>query len=275
MKRPFIFLALMAILLCSCHSTRKIQSPVVVASRDTVNAVSPVLTNHAKEDSILFIKGIYQSMQANRINFTSFSGKIDLDYEDGNGNKYNVNAHVRMYKDSVIWLSITAILGIEGLRVLITADSVKVLDKQNKVYKARSISFLQELTALPLDLPALQDLLIGNPVFLDPNIRSYSRSGTAISLYSQNTFFTNLTTINEADKLLQSSKLDDLDLQKNRTCYLTWSDYENKKGVNFPQKRNIHIIEKAKLDIKMDYKQYEFNEKLSFPFSVPKNYDQN
>ena len=180
-----------------------------------------------------------------------------------------------MYKDSVIWVSITAILGIEGLRAYITADSVKILDKQNKKYIARSVSYLQEVTALPLDLKSLQNLLIGNPVFLDSNIISYVKSANTISLLSIGSFFKNLFTIGEADKLTVSSKLDDQDLLRNRTCYLTYTDYENKKGVNFSTKRSISVSEKEKLDIKLDFKQYDFNETLSFPFSIPKNYKQN
>ncbi|HEV7781531.1 MAG TPA: DUF4292 domain-containing protein [Chitinophagaceae bacterium] len=265
-------------LFCSCRSTKKIQT--AVAKKDTAAIVMSLPPDHGKEDSIAFIKEIFQGIGKNYIDFTTFSGKIDLDYEDADGKKYNVNAHVRMYKDSVIWISITAILGIEGLRVLITPDSVKLLDKQNKIYMPRSVSFLQEVTALPLDLATLQDLLLGNPVFLDSNIISYSRSGNTISLQSNGTFFKNLFTIGESDKLVQTSKLDDIDMLRSRTCYLTYSDYEDKKGpdgyrVNFSTKRTIHVAEKKKLDIKMDFKQIDFNEKLSFPFSVPKNYEQN
>lgn len=40
----------------------------------------------------------------------------------------------------------------------------------------------------------------------------------------------------------------------------------------FAQKRSITVAEKKTLEIKLNYKQYEFNETLSFPFSVPKNY---
>ncbi|MBC7874498.1 MAG: DUF4292 domain-containing protein [Ferruginibacter sp.] len=262
-------------LLYSCRSAKSIQT--AIAKKDTVITLAVVPPDHAKEDSVAFIKQVYKEVLGNHIGFTTFSGKIDLDYEDAEGKRYNVNAHLRMYKDSVIWLSITAILGIEGLRVYITPDSVKILDKQNKIYTRRSVSFLQEVTALPLDLPALQDLLIGNPVFLDSNIISYSKNGNTISLQSNGSFFKNLFTLGEADKLMQSSKLDDLDLQRNRTCYLTYTDYEDKKGpdgsrVNFATKRSIHVSEKKKLEIKLDFKQVDFNEKLSFPFNVPKNY---
>lgn len=261
-----------ACLFCSCRSTRKIQT--AIAKKDTVE-VKVIPVENLKEDSLAFIKKNYNSILTNRISFTTFSAKIDVDYEDADGKKYNVNAHLRMYKDSIIWVSITAILGIEGLRAYITPDSVKLLDKQNKVYITRSVSYLKEVTALPLDLRSLQDLLVGNPVFLDSNIISYSKSASSISLQSNGDFFKNLFTIGEADKLIQSSKLDDKDQMRNRTCYLTYDDYEDKKGVNFSTKRSINVSEIKKLDITLDFKQYGFNETLSFPFSIPKNYKQN
>ena len=272
MNKLFILVALAICFFCSCRSTKKIQT--AIAQKDTVAiAVTPII--NPRKDSIEFIKETYSKVQSIRINFTTFSGKMDVDYEDVNGKKYKVNAHLRMYKDSVIWVSITAILGIEGLRAYITADSVKLLDKQNKIFIARSVSYLQEVTALPLDLTSLQDLLIGNPVFLDTNIISYTKSPNTISLLSSGTFFKNLFTVGEMDKLTISSKLDDQDELRNRTCYLTYADYENKKMKNFATKRTISVSEKGKLDIKLDFRQYDFNETLSFPFNVPKNYKRN
>jgi Domain of unknown function (DUF4292) len=257
---------------CSCRLTKKIQT--AITPKDTVIVVTAPVINH-KEDSVNFIRENYKQILSNHISYATFSAKIDVDYEDAEGKKYNVNAHIRMYKDSAIWVSITGPLGIEGLRAYITTDSVKVMDKQNKSYIARSVSYLQEVTELPLNLASLQDLLIGNPVFLDSNIVSYSKSADAVSLLSNGTFFKNLFTIGETDRLTQYSKLDDMDELKNRTCYLTYSDYENKKGVNFSTKREISVVEKKKLDIKLNFRQYDFNETLSFPFSVPKNYKRN
>ena len=79
----------------------------------------------------------------------------------------------------------------------------------------------------------------------------------------------------ESDMSLVHSKLDDADINRNRTADLTYSDYENKKGVPFSTKRRITVAEKTRLDIRMDFKQYDFNQEVSFPFSVPKNYDRN
>lgn len=265
----FTFFSATMLMMYSCRSTKKIQT--AIAKKDTVLADTPPVVN-LHDDSIVFMKENYHRIIANRIGFTSFSAKIDVDYQDADGKKYNVNAHIRMYRDSVIWLSITGPLGIEGLRAYISRDSVKLLDKQNKVYTARSVSYLQEVTELPLDLKSLQDLLVGNPVFLDSNIVSYSKAENTISLLSNGEYFKNLLTVSLAEKLVQISKLDDMDELKNRTCYLTYDDYENKKGVSFSAKRGISVAEKKKLDIKLNFRQYDFNETLSFPFSIPKNY---
>ncbi len=268
----FACLSLIAmVLFASCRSTRKIQT--VVAPKDSTSVALPKGMSH--EDSMNFISDTYHGIINNHIDFSSFSSKIEVDYEDGDGKKYDVTAHIRMLKDSVIWISVRAILGIEGLRAYITRDSVKLLDKQNNIYTARSVAYLQEVTALPLDLSSLQDLILGNPVFLDSNIVSYTQTNEIITLLSTGDFFKNLFTVNKDSKLVQSSKLDDLDELRNRTCYIAYSDYENKENVNFATKRHITVTEKKKLDIKLDFKQYDFNETLSFPFSVPKNYKRN
>jgi hypothetical protein len=269
--RILIILTLFILALVSCKPTKKIQT-AINTRKDTV-AVAVI--DHAKEDSIKFIQETYKNMLANHINYKTFSAKIDVDYIDADDKKYNVNAFIRMYKDSVIWVSIHAFLGIEALKALITKDSVKILDKQNKLYTRRSIEYLQDVSQLPVDLPTLQDLLIGNAVFLDSSILSYSRSGNTISLLSIGKIFKNLVTLNEGDKLIQRIKLDDIDELRNRTGDLSYSDYETKRGPNFATTRKITFAEKKKLDIRLDFKQYSFNEELTFPFTIPKNYKTN
>jgi len=272
MIRTAVIIFFLAGLLASCGPTKKIQT--AIAKKDTVAIIPPpVDTGH--DDSLAFIKEQFRGIKEKHIGFKTFSAKIDVDFRDAEGKKSSVTAHVRMAKDSLIWVLINGPLGIEGVRALITADSVKVLNKQDKTYSARSVSYLQEVTELPLDLHSLQNLLIGNPVFLDSNIISYQKDDDAVSLLSIGSFFKNLFTIAQADKTMQSSKLDDLDELRNRTCYLTYLDYEDKKGVMFSKERNINVAEKKKLDINLKFKQYEFNETLSFPFNVSEKYKRN
>ncbi|MER3499514.1 MAG: DUF4292 domain-containing protein [Chitinophagaceae bacterium] len=274
MMKTFFGIVMIIVLLAACRPTKKIQTAISKKNKDSVVTVVAD-PKKAALDSIYFIQNTYQHVLANHINFKTFAAKINVDYVDADDKKYNVNANLRMYKDSVIWVSVNAIFGIEGLRALITKDSIKILDKQNKLYTARSVEYLQEVTALPLNLSSLQDLLIGNPFFLDSNFVSYSKNGNTISLLSVGPYFKNLVTIDEINKLIERSKLDDVNELRSRTCDLTYSDYENKKGVNFATTRKITVAEKKKLDIRLEFKQYNFNEELSFPFSVPKNYKRN
>jgi outer membrane biogenesis lipoprotein LolB len=257
------------LLLASCRSTRKIQT--AISKKDTAT----LALERNREDSLRFIRNTLAQLDSNRIQFTTFNSKVNIDYKGGDGKKYDVNGNIRMYRDSAIWISANAILGIEAMRVLITKDSVKVLDKINKVYTARSMDYLQDITALPLDLPTLQQLIIGNPVFLDTTVASLTSTSSTISMLTIGMWFKNLLTINSNNKTIEHSKLDDVNIARNRTADLSYSDYENKKGPQFATKRRIVVTENKILDIKLDFKQYDFNQEVSFPFSVPRNYDRN
>jgi hypothetical protein len=268
--RIAIILVIAISCLASCRSTRKITT--AIAKKDSVTVVTAPSRSH--QDSVNFINETVGHLQAGRIDFTTFEAKLNVDYQGTDGKKYDVNGTLRMYKDSAIWISITVIFGIEGLRAYITKDSVKILNKQDKIYTARSVSYLQEITALPLDLHGLQDVLIGNPVFLDSNIISYSKTDNSVSLVSLGPWFKHLLTLN-AEGRIENSKLDDTDPTRSRTCNLSYSDYENKKGLPFSTNRRITVAEKSKLDIKLNFKQYDFNKPVNLPFSVPKNYKRN
>jgi hypothetical protein len=157
--------------------------------------------------------------------------------------------------------------------MLINKDSVFLLDKLNKTYLTRRIDYLQEISGLPLTLSALQNLLVGNPVFVD-SIVSYSNDNNSIALLSIGKSFKNLLSINGNENVLVNSKLDDLDITRSRTANLTYDNYENKKNRKFSSKRRISVSEKNKLDISLHFKQYEYNDDVNFPFSIPKNYKQ-
>src|SRR6188474_1173202 len=269
MSRLLLILIITALAVSSCRSTRKIQS-AIATKKDSVELKQPTSDPH--EDSIRLIKDSYNQLMRNRNEFETFSAKINTDYQGSDGKKYDVNVFIRMKKDSIIWISVNGALGIEGMRVLINNDSVRILNKLDKEYQVRSLEYLTEVAALPLDLRTVQELIIGNPVFLDTNIVSYSVDGSTISLLSEGQWFRHIISMNNNDHLVLHSKLDDVDVLRNRTCFLTYTEYENDKGVKFSTSRTISVTEKNKLDVKLKFKQYAFNETLSYPFSVPKNY---
>jgi hypothetical protein len=256
-------------LLASCRSTKRIQT--AISKKDT-SQIAVTGRPDSKADSMLFIKQVFNTIQTNKINFNTFSAKVKVDFEGNDGKKSDFNAFIRLKKDSVLWISINAALGIEAFRVMITPDSVKVLNKLDKVVQLRSVGYLQEVAKIPLSFTELQDLIVGNAPYLDSNIVSYKNEGTSISLVSIGELFKHFLTVSKNDFRIQHSKLDDVDNIRARTCDITYGDYQARNGVVFSTFRKITVSEKSKLDIEMQFKQFDFNEQLNFPFNIPKNY---
>ena len=253
-------------MLSSCRSTKKIQT--VIAKKDSV----AIAALNSSADSLVFMRNLYGKINATHINFNTFSAKVKVDFEGSDGKKNDFNAFVRIKKDSLLWVSINAALGIEAFRVLITPDSVKVLNKLDKVIQLRSVSYLREVTRIPLTFKDLQKLIIGNPLYLDSNIISYKQEGQSVTLISVGELFKHLLTVSSADYKPEHSKLDDVDNIRARTADIRYSKYENKNGINFSTLRKVTVSEKTKLDLELDFKQFDFNEELNFPFNIPRNY---
>jgi hypothetical protein len=276
------FLAVIAVFvalfggIAGCRSAKKIQKVIATpstAGKDTVTTVvtvAPPEDRHA--DSLKVIQQTMNGLVRNRIDFQTFSSRMKVHYEGSDGKDYEFNAFIHIKKDSMIWVSINAALGIEAFRLLITPDSVKILDKLKKIARLRSVSFLQEEVHLPVDFRTLQDLLLGNPIYLDTtNILFYKKDASGISLLSVGDLFKNYLTLNN-DNTIRHCKLDDVDPMRARTCDLTYGDYEQRDTLRFSTYRKISVAEKTKVDIELGYKQYKFNENLSFSFTIPKNY---
>lgn len=252
----------------SCRSTKKLQT--AVSRKDTLVTKAPA---PATNDSLKEVSDILKSLNKNRINFKTFSAKIKVDYEDYRGKQPDFNAFVRLYKDSVLWVSINAtFLSIEAFRILITKDSIIILNKLNKQVEYHTFNYIENIAHIPLNFSTLQDIIIGNPVYVGDSIVSYRKTENHILLGTVSEFYKNLLTISADNNLVEKSKLDDISVGQNRTADLSYGDYEKNDGFYFATNREISVVEKTKVDINLNYKQYDFNKELSFPFGIPKNY---
>ncbi|MDB5249476.1 MAG: hypothetical protein JWQ40_3870 [Segetibacter sp.] len=270
MRIATAFLGLI-IVMFSCRPAKKVQKIQEAISKVDTTAVIVVRENKTV-DSTRLIKDVYNKVIKNKIDFTTFNAKVRVGYSGKEGGD-EATAYIRLKKDSAIWLSLRGALGIEGFRVLITKDSVKVMNLLKKDVQYRTISYLQEVTALPFDFATLQDLVVGNPVFIDSNVISYKvNTNNELLVLMAGKFFKHLVTIDNTNYKVLHSKLDDIDEARNRTCDITFSGYENSAGIPFSTERNISVAEQSKLDISLNFKQYSFNQPLTFPFSIPKNY---
>ncbi len=259
-----------ALLFTQCRSGRMITK--AIAPKDSTK----IIVTKTAADSLALVESTRADIKKNYISYKTFSAKIKMDIEDNKGKKPDLLAVVRIIKDSAIWISVSAtILNLEVYRAYITKDSVVLLNKQDREVTYRSLDYLQEVTKIPFDFKTLQDLFVGNVVFFDDTRMTVKKYEDLTLAFSAGNLFKNLITINSGDKLLQHSKLDDADPNRSRTADFTYDGYSSSNGINFSTYREIVVSEKNKIDIRMNYKQFEFNKDLSLPFTVPKNYKRN
>ncbi|MBK7967166.1 MAG: DUF4292 domain-containing protein [Bacteroidetes bacterium] len=102
----------------------------------------------------------------NRLDSSAFkaewiSGKASVKTnQDGNETSFNIT--LRAKKDSVIWISISPLLGIEVARVMITPDSVMMLDRLHNQYQVNTFEAINKLLQLKVNFEIVQSLLYGN-----------------------------------------------------------------------------------------------------------------
>lgn len=264
----FIFFCSALFLGTGCNSTKVIAK--VIAPKDSVVVLAKDVYS---KDSMLLVSNTLENLNKNHIDFKTFSAKIKVEVEDSKGKQPDITATLRMVKDSAIWISLTAtFLNLEAYRVLITKDSVILMNKQEKEVQYRSLDYLQEVTQIPFDFKAIQDILLGNPVFFSQKNATFKKLEDFILASSVGDDFKNLLTLSSNNNLLLQSKLDDVDVNRNRTASISYDDYVNSNDQFFSTRRQLIISEKNRIDIRLIYKQFEFNKELSVAFSVPKNY---
>lgn len=261
---------ILAVFVIACKPVKKVQSiQTAMGKKDTAQTI--VVKESAKVDSAALVKEIMSKVMSSKIDFNTFKSKIKVDYEGPNESQH-VTAYIGIKKDSVILIKIVGPLGIVGLEVKITRDSVVLVNKVDKWVKRKSVNYLQDVSEIPFNFSTLQDIIIGNPVFLNSNMVSYQSGARYLTVLMVGDLFKHLVTLDKSDFKVLHSKLDDIDVQRNRTCDITFGNYELKNGRYFSTYRKIAVAEKSKLDINLDFKQYSFNEPLSYTFEVPKNY---
>jgi hypothetical protein len=253
-----------------CRSTKSLQTAISKKDTSVANNGSIIKDSatgkSAAEEALL-------ALNKNKIDFQTFSAKAKVQYEDHYGKQPDFNAFLRLKKDSVIWVSISAtFLGIEAFRLFITPDTLILLNKLDKTVEYHPFSYIESFAHIPMDFTLLQKILIGNPVYVGDSIVSYRQTENHILIGTVGAFFKNLITLSTGNNHLERIKLDDKNISQNRTAALLYGGYEKNTGFDFATDREINVSEKSKVDVSIEFKQYEFNKELSFPFAIPHNY---
>jgi hypothetical protein len=268
MKKGFYILGLV-LFLVSCSTYRKVQViKDALSINDSTNAA--LLAKKPKVDSAAIIKGILNKIDLAKIDFTTMNAKFKVDYETlKNADNYIVNVSIQ--KDKAIYITVRGAMGVIGLKALINKDSVVLIYPLSKKVERKPLSYLQEVIKIPFTYATVEDLVVGNPIFMNAtNIISYKNNNGKLQVGLMGAIFKNLIILNEDNTKILHLKLDDVDINQHRTCDISYSDHTNYGKFQFPQYRDISIAANNKLEIHMEVKEFGFDEPLKYTFAIPK-----
>ncbi len=98
--------------------------------------------------------------------FRYYSARANVHVELPDGNK-NFKAVLRMAQDSAVWVSVVPLLGIEMARVLLTPDSLQIIDKLANQYFQGDTAQARAKFGINPGMDLLQQALLGRAMGLD------------------------------------------------------------------------------------------------------------
>ena len=87
---------------------------------------------------------------------------MNIQAEENDMTYNDLSGQLRMRKDSIVWLSVTATMGVEVMRAKVSNDSIWVLNRLEKTYLAEPLDTISAQLGMPLSLPLVQTLLLDN-----------------------------------------------------------------------------------------------------------------
>ncbi len=260
---------ILVLLTAACANVKKVQ---VIQDALAVKVVpdAAALAEKARQDSILMVKGIVTNIANTKIGFSTMNAKLRIDYETSK-NKDSYIANLSIQKDSCMYITIRGAMGVIGLKAFINKDSIVLIFPLSKKTERHPLSYLQEVIKIPLSYQTIEDLVVGNPIFMDSiDLISYKVMNERLQVSLMGKLFKNLMILSEDNSKLVELKLDDVDMTKHRTCDINYSEHTLVKNIQFPLNRTISINAQTKLDIGMEFKEFNFDEPLKYTFTIPK-----
>lgn len=269
-QQKYLF-GLLIILGTSCATFKKVQVIQDALSKNDTTR-NQFITEIKKVDSMAIVKDILSKISGAKLDYTTMNARIKVENESPENSDTYI-ANVSMIKDSQIYITIRGAMGVIGIKAFIKKDSVIILYPLNKIKSIdkKPISYLQEVIKIPFTFYTLQDLILGNPIFMDSSsIVSYKSNNDKFQVSLLGKLFKNLVILNNDNSKVIHLKLDDIDVYQHRTCDIFYSNHVNVGQYQFPLNRTISVVAQQKLEIRMEVKEFSFNEPVKYTFAIPK-----
>lgn len=213
-----------------------------------------------------------QLLRSKDLSFNTLSVKAKARL-DISGSKNNVSMNIRMEKGKQIWVSITALAGIEVARALITPDSVKVRNNIQGVYLKQPFSYLHKYADKQITFDWLESILSGNTIadFLNGESTIEEENGIWMLQGEREKLAYKMM----FDGLLKITETNINDTHTGKALKVQYSSgYQDMAGVLLPRGLTINsMVGTRTVSIELEYSGIERNVPLDFPFTVPRKYE--
>lgn len=282
-QKNIFVLAVMVIFVSSygCKHKKKMQKQkdqVVVVDVDTLGKCrldfknSKALTRYIRENEVKY-------------NWLFLKSNVTTMFE---GEDKSFDAKVRLRKDSLMLITIE-LLSIDFAKVLISKDSIKMVDYHHKKYFKGDFNYINDLLNADLDFNVIQSVIIGNSAEFtedDEKLKPVTdRENCCYMLSTERKKHLRRIEKGQEDvkKALQIitlnpdnfkiTKNEFIDPQSNRSFIANYSNFKNVDSVFAPYNVNIDIKAEKNMNIKIEYVRIEKDKAQKFNFSIPSKYD--
>ena len=249
---------LLFIVSCKAKKQLVVIKPVVT---DTVKAV--IATAEPNTTKLAAIKSA-------QLYFNTFNSKAKAKL-DINGSTNDVTLNIRIKRDQKIWVSVTAIAGIEVARALITPDSILLINRLQSLYIRQPFSFVYKFTGSKVNYKTVETLLMGDamPELINDNTTIQKAANVTTLTGSLQDLVYKLILGNNL-KVTQenlSNQTEGQSLQVNNSVF---TQAANKL---VPSQIDItSMVKDQKIQVNLHYIKIDFDQPLDYPFSIPSRY---
>lgn len=231
---------------------------------------------------------LFENLKKNELQYTSFKANFSAEYVK-NKKKSSISGTIRIKKDSLIWCLLSPVLNIEAARILISPDSIKILNKMNNTFLIKDFDYINELINRGLDFDMLQSLLIGNDFSVyDNNSFKASIDKHEYKLSTQNRRRLRKLTIAN-DSLSDVIPFEQIYLDpnnfkistvmikevetNNRTFEASYKNYAEIDNQLVPQLVEFNVNDGSnKIRITLKYSKIQIDPDQNYPFTIPSKY---
>lgn len=271
MKIPCIKLVTLLLLLATVACKPKQKAPAALA--EIPEKVEKKAEPKVDSSYAVTPKSVDEILAADAVSYRFFSASADLDYSDAD-QRFSGTMTIRMIPDSVAWFSIQK-FGFEGMRGLITKDSIYLLNRLEQSYLTKAIDEVASFVGFPVKIRDLQQLILGNPLLplAEKPCFTQDPSGYSILQKNQNSEEFALTwnfSTQKLSSLRYSNKVKKINFEAQQQDYQENIQLNNHK---FSYLRTMKLLSPEKIfDLKLLFTEVKWNESKKLPFEIPSYY---